>query len=104
MVPFPVSAGQDLPLVELEYELHLFVVGSTAKSLRALANIQRICAQYLSGRHTLDVVDLNEHPERAGQESLLGIPCLVKKRPGLVRQLVGDLSDQERVLKALSLE
>jgi len=28
---------------------------------------------------------------------------LLKKRPGLVRRLVGDLSNQERVLKALGL-
>jgi circadian clock protein KaiB len=86
-----------------EYDLHLFVVGNTPKSAAALRNIQAICEHYLSGRYSLTVVDVQQHPAQAVEEGLLGLPCLVKKRPGLVRRLVGDLSDRERVLKALSI-
>jgi circadian clock protein KaiB len=86
-----------------EYDLHLFVVGNTPKSAAALRNIQAICERYLHGRYSLAVVDVQQQPERAVEEGLLGLPCLVKKRPGLVRRLVGDLSDHERVLKALSI-
>lgn len=86
-----------------EYELELFVAGDSPKSARAFANIQRICEQFLVGRHTLAVVDVSLHPERASQEGLIGLPSLIKRRPGLVRQLVGDLSDQVRVLRVLGL-
>ena len=86
-----------------EYELHLFLAGTTAKSATALRNVQQICALYLPGRHTLTVVDVRANPERAVQEELLGLPCLIKKRPGLVRRLVGDFADHARVLKALGL-
>jgi circadian clock protein KaiB len=90
-------------LSEPEYDLCLFVAGTTAKSLAAQRNIQAICNQYLSGRYSLQVIDAQQHPELAMQEELLGLPCLIKKRPGLVRRLVGDLSDRPRVLKALGL-
>ncbi|MVN74935.1 circadian clock protein KaiB [Hymenobacter sp. HMF4947] len=86
-----------------EYDLHLFVMGTTSKSALALRNIQQLCEQHLLGRYVLTVVDVQQHPEVAEQEELLGMPCLIKKRPGLVRRLVGDLSDQARVLKALGL-
>jgi len=92
-----------LPESAPEYDLYLFVAGTNAKSLAAQRNIQEICNQYLSGRYSLQVIDAQQHPERAVQEELLGLPCLIKKRPGLVRRLVGDLSDRPRVLKALGL-
>jgi circadian clock protein KaiB len=68
-----------------------------------MRNIQEICTRYLSGRYSLVIVDVQQHPAQAAEEDLLGLPCLIKKRPGLVRRLVGDLSDHERVLKALNL-
>ncbi|MFD1873773.1 circadian clock KaiB family protein [Hymenobacter bucti] len=88
---------------EPEYDLYLFVAGSSATSLAAQRNIQAICSEHLSGRYSLQVVDAQQHPARAVAEELLGLPCLIKKRPGLVRRLVGDLSDRPRVLKALGL-
>ena len=86
-----------------KYDLHLFLAGPTLKSQQTLHNLERLCEQYLAGRYNLTVVDVLQHPEVAQQEELLGMPCLVKKRPGLVRRLVGDLSDQARVLKALGI-
>jgi circadian clock protein KaiB len=93
-----------LPLFsEPEYDLYLFVAGTTAKSQTAQRNIQAICNEHLNGRYSLQIVDVQQQPEQAAQEELLGLPCLIKKRPGLVRRLVGDLSDRPRVLKALGL-
>lgn len=86
-----------------EYELVLFIAGATARSGQALRNVERLCAQHLAGRYSLTVVDVAQYPERAVQEQLLGLPCLLKKRPGLVRRLVGDFADPARVLKALGL-
>lgn len=68
-----------------------------------MRNLEAICQQHLLGRYTLTVVDLHQHPERAEENGILGLPCLVKLRPGLVRRLVGDLTDRDRVLKALGL-
>ena len=102
MSVFLAGAGFD-QMPEYEYELQLFVAGPSPHTEAALRNIRKICEDYLSGRHSLTVVDLQQNPARALEENILGVPCLVKKRPGLVRRLVGDLSNVERVLKVLSL-
>ncbi len=86
-----------------EYLLHLFITGATPNSSRAVRNIKDICEQHLKGRYELLIVDVYQQPELAQQEDLIGVPTLVKRRPGLVRRLVGDLSDRERVLKALGI-
>jgi len=86
-----------------EYLLHLFITGATPNSTRAVRNIKDICEQYLKGRYELLIVDIYQQPELAQQEDLIGVPTLIKLRPGLVRRLVGDLSDRARVLKALGL-
>ena len=88
---------------EPEYLLHLYITGATPNSTRAVRNIKSICEQYLHGRYELLIIDIYQQPELAQQEDLIGVPTLIKLRPGLVRRLVGDLSDQERVLKALSI-
>ncbi|WP_238388189.1 circadian clock KaiB family protein [Hymenobacter sediminis] len=85
------------------YELFLFIAGSSPRSMVAWRNVEAICQQHLAGRYTLTIVDVAQHPARAAEEGLLGLPCLIKKHPGLVRRLVGDFSDQQRVLKALGL-
>ena len=86
-----------------EYLLHLFITGATPNSTRAVRNIKDICEQHLKGRYELLIIDIYQQPELAQQEDLIGVPTLIKRRPGLVRRLVGDLSDYERVLKALGI-
>ena len=88
---------------EAEYVLHLYITGATPNSTRAVRNIKEICELYLKGRYELLIVDIYQQPALAQQEQLIGVPALVKKRPGLVRRLVGDLSNRERVLAVLGL-
>ena len=92
------------PPNEPDYDLYLFTAGTNPKSATARKNIEAICQQHLPGRYSLAIIDAQQQPEQAFQEGLLGLPCLIKKRPGLVRRLVGDLSDKQRVLKALGIE
>ena len=87
-----------------EYVLHLYITGATPNSTRAVRNIKDICEEYLKGRYELLIVDVYQQPELAQQEDLIGVPTLIKRSPGLVRRLVGDLSNRERVLKALGIE
>ena len=86
-----------------EYVLHLYITGATPNSTRAVRNIKDICEEYLKGRYELLIVDVYQQPELAQQEDLIGVPTLIKRSPGLVRRLVGDLSDRERVIKALGI-
>lgn len=91
------------PTAGPEYLLHLYITGATPNSTRAVRNIKEICEQHLKGRYELLIVDIYQQPELAQREDLIGVPTLIKRRPGLVRRLVGDLSDHDRVLKALGL-
>jgi circadian clock protein KaiB len=70
----------------------------------AIANIRAICERRLAGRYELEVIDVCQQPELAVQEQLVALPMLVKASPLPVRHLVGDLSDEARVLAALALK
>ncbi len=86
------------------YALRLYVTGSTPRSSQAITNIRALCERCLKGRYTLEVVDLYQQPELAQGQQIVVAPTLVKQLPLPVRRLIGDLSDQRRVLLALDLE
>jgi circadian clock protein KaiB len=49
------------------------------------------------------VIDLLENPRLAKGEQIVAIPTLVRKLPPPVKQIIGDLTDTERVLVGLEL-
>jgi circadian clock protein KaiB len=83
--------------------LRLYVTGSSPRSIRAIANIRRICDEYLRGCHDLEVVDISQHPLLAKSEQILAAPTLVKMSPLPSRRFVGDMSQSERILLGLGL-
>lgn len=93
------DAGGD----EEQWNLRLYVAGQTPKSLAAFANLKRIAEEYLKGKYTIEVVDLQENPKLAMGDQILAIPTLVRKLPEPLRKIIGDLSNKERVLIGLDL-
>ena len=89
--------------VAQHYRLRLFITGSTSRSARAIRNIRAICENKLHGRYELEVIDIYQHPEQAKPEQIVVAPTLIKKLPLPVRRLIGDLSDQQRVLAGLNI-
>src|SRR5512141_2215951 len=85
------------------WQLRLFVVGQTPKSLTAFSNLKKICESHLDGRYRIEVIDLVEKPQLGKGDQILAIPTLVRKLPQPVRKIIGDLSDTERVLVGLDL-
>lgn len=83
--------------------LRLYVAGQTPKSLIALANLRRICQEYVEDRYTIEVIDLLEKPQLASGDQILAIPTLVRRLPVPVRKIIGDLSNRERVLIGLDI-
>jgi circadian clock protein KaiB len=86
-----------------EYHLRLFVAGTTAHSLRAIENLRRICAEHLHGRVDLEVIDIYQQPELAGQHQVVAVPTLIRHLPLPLRRIIGDLSEEGRVLNGLDL-
>lgn len=85
------------------WELRLYVAGQTVKSVTALANLKKYCEEHLKGRYKLEVIDLLLHPQLAEGDQILAIPTLVRKVPVPIRKIIGDLSNQERVLVGLDI-
>jgi circadian clock protein KaiB len=85
------------------WELRLYVAGQTAKSTAALANLRRYCETHLPDRYTLEVIDLLKHPQLAEGDQILAIPTLVRKVPEPIRKIIGDLSNEEKVLVGLDI-
>jgi len=84
-------------------QLRLYVAGQTPKSLAALSNLKRICAEHLEGTYELEVVDLIKNPQLAQGDQILAIPTLVRNLPVPIRKIIGDLSNVDRVLVGLDL-
>ena len=85
------------------WELRLYVAGQTAKSTTALRNLKRYCEQHLVDCYTIEVIDLSQHPQLAEGDQILAIPTLVRKVPEPIRKIIGDLSNEEKVLVGLDI-
>ncbi len=90
--------------VQPEYVFRLFVTGTTARSSRAIANVKKICDQYLQGRYKLEVIDLYQQPQLAQSEQIVAAPTLIRRLPLPVRKVLGDMSRTERMLVVLGLQ
>jgi len=85
------------------WQLRLYVVGQAPKSIAALANLKRLCETHLAGRYEIEVIDLLKNPRLAAGDQILAIPTLVRKLPTPVKKIIGDLSNEVRVLVGLDL-
>jgi len=91
------------PAGKPEWQLRLYVAGNTAKSTAALENLKRLCETHLAGRYSIEVVDLLVNPRLAAGDQILAVPTLVRKFPEPIRKIIGDLSNEERVLVGLDV-
>ena len=86
-----------------EYDLRLYVAGQTPRSLQAFANLKRICEEHLAGRYRIEIIDLVKNPTLAKGDQILALPTLVRTLPAPIRKIIGDLSNEDRVLVGLDL-
>jgi circadian clock protein KaiB len=84
-------------------ELRLYTAGQTPKSLAAISNLKRICADVGDGEYRIEVIDLAKNPALARDHQILAIPTLVRSLPVPIRKIIGDLSDTERVVVGLDI-
>ena len=89
--------------LEKHYALRLYISGTTPQSVRAVANVKKICEEHLKGHYELEVIDLYQQPQLAQGEQIIATPTLIKKLPLPLRRVIGDLSNTERVLVGLDI-
>src|SRR6266850_6353890 len=85
------------------WELRLYVAGQSPKSIRAFANLKKICEEHLAGKYRIEVIDLLKTPQLARGDKILAIPTLVRRIPEPVKKIIGDLSNSERALVGLNI-
>ncbi len=90
-------------MVKEIWELRLYIAGQTPKSVLALKNITKYCQEHLSGQYTIEIVDLLKNPQLAEGDQIFAIPTLVRKFPEPLRKIIGDLSNEEKVLVGLNI-
>lgn len=86
-----------------KYELRLYIAGNTPKSALALKNLKKYCEEHLKDRYSIEIIDLLLHPQLAEGDQILAIPTLVRKVPEPIRKIIGDLSNEEKVLVGLDI-
>jgi circadian clock protein KaiB len=86
------------------FQLRLYVAGQTVKSRAAIANLQRICETHLAGQYSIEVIDLTKTPQLAAGDQILAVPTLVRRLPEPIKKIIGDLSNEERVLVGLDIQ
>ena len=95
------KAGAATRRTKAKYLLRLYVTGTTGKSVRAIQNVRRICEEHLKGLYDLEVVDIYKNLPLARGDQIIAAPTLIKRLPAPLRRLIGDMSDEQRVLVGL---
>lgn len=85
------------------YVLRLFVTSTTPRSALAVANITKLCEEYLHGRYELEIVDITRDPLQSKAAQIIAAPTLIKELPQPLRRFIGDMSRTEKILIGLDI-
>jgi circadian clock protein KaiB len=97
------TASKGITKKAIKYELRLYIAGNTPKSVAALSNLKKYCDLHLKDQYSIEVIDLLKNPQLAAGDQILAIPTLVRKVPEPIRKIIGDLSNEEKVLVGLNI-
>ncbi len=87
----------------VRYALRLYITGQTPRSLQSVENLRALCDKYIPNQFDLEVVDIYQQPAMAAAGQIIAAPTLIKSMPLPLRRLVGDFSDQNRVILGLDI-
>jgi circadian clock protein KaiB len=83
------------------YRLRLYIAGSGRYANRAKQNLVDAAAE-AGFDYDLEVVDLIAEPQRAFEDRVVVTPTLIKLSPLPRSIVIGDLSDREKTIAALT--
>ena len=92
------------PAVTTVVVMRLYIANNAPNSIRAVANLEAICTQYLKDKFRLEVIDVLEYPLRALADGILVTPSLTKISPAPAAKVIGNLSDKGSLLHALGIK
>ncbi|HEU0136405.1 MAG TPA: circadian clock KaiB family protein [Flavobacterium sp.] len=86
-----------------KHEFMLFIAGMSPKSSLAIENLRKICDQHFPDNSDIQIIDINNAPSFATEYQIIAIPTLIRINPMPKRTILGDLSDNQKVLKILDI-
>jgi circadian clock protein KaiB len=90
------------PITE-RLQLTLFVSGAAPSSIRAVRRLRELCDRHAPAGYDLDVVDIYQQPDKVASRGVLAVPTLIRELPLPVRVMIGDFTDEQRMLATLGL-
>ena len=85
------------------FKFRLYIAGASPNSRQALANLKVLCAEFLTDRHEIEVVDILIDSARALLDGVMLTPTLVKLSPLPTQTITGTLSPREAIIQAFGL-
>lgn len=101
-IPFDPQTRERPPTLE-RLSLTLFVSGASSASAGAAARIQDICDRHAPSGYDLKIIDIHQEPAEVVARGVLAVPTLIKEMPPPVRVLIGNFTNEARVVAALDL-
>ncbi|MGH7889734.1 MAG: circadian clock KaiB family protein [Thermodesulfobacteriota bacterium] len=83
------------------YEFRFYVAGKTPNSTRAVNRFREFLEDKFKDQYSLSVIDILENPQLAENDRVLATPTLIKVQPLPVKKVIGDLSDEKKLLEVL---
>jgi circadian clock protein KaiB len=96
------QARERAPTAE-RLQLTLFVSGAAPASGRAVRRLRDMCDRHSPSGYDLEIVDIYQQPALVVSRGVLAVPTLIKEKPLPARVLIGDFTNEQRVLAALGL-
>lgn len=81
----------------------LYITGASPNSARAVANIKNIFERHLKGQYQLNIIDVYQQPQVTKDVDIVALPLLIRIEPIPQRRLIGDMSDEDKVIRSLDL-
>ena len=104
MRPKKTKRSESDPAATTVVVMCLYIANSAPNSVRAVANLEAICKEYLKDNFKLEIIDVLEYPLRALADGVVVTPSLAKMSPSPAAKIVGNLSDKSSVLRALGIQ
>ena len=80
-----------------------YLAGGAPNSVRALANLYALCRKHFPGSHRIEIIDVLKEPLRALRDGVMVTPTIVKVSPAPEQHIIGNLSEEQEILRALGL-
>jgi circadian clock protein KaiB len=85
----------------VKIQFRLYITPNAPQSLLSIMNIKRICEKHLPDRYDLKIIDICENSPWMKMDQILLSPTLVRVSQEGTRKIIGNLNNENEVLKEL---